>query len=414
MYKTPPSFEGVRQINRGKVLTLIHESPGIDRTEIAGLIGITNAAITNIVNELIRSRLVEEGPSSVIALTRGRKRVGLWINKHGGYVLGVSVLATHASVTLSNLLGTVIDEVSFYPKSPADPFNTLDEVAYHAAKLCKLHKVKRSRLLGVGFAIAGFLNKTSQSLQSAPYLGWPKFDLREEFQRRFKCPLVIENVTRCIASAETRIGSFIGAKNLVLVRAALGVGGAIISDGELLTGNRYLAGDLGHLLAERDGVLCSCGKRGCLNTVASGWSIIHKLGMGDSGYENIKQFRSLDKLLRDIINDCNEEDSQTADLVRNAGALLGTHLVNVLQVLDTEFCVLTGPLGRNRIYVEAFRSQLIEVGYQGKVVCSEDTNVLSPAAASVGLAMSNLVFSASLNVDALMDESLNHSIAARR
>jgi N-acetylglucosamine repressor len=414
MYKTPPSFEGVRQINRGKVLTLIHESPGIDRTEIAGLVGITNAAITNIVNELIRSRLVEEGPSSVISLTRGRKRVGLWINKHGGYVLGVSVLATHTSVTLSNLLGTVIDEVSFYPKSPADPFNTLDEVAYHAAKLCKLHKVKRSRLLGVGFAIAGFLNKTSQSLQSAPYLGWPKFDLREEFQRRFKCPLVIENVTRCIASAETRIGSFIGAKNLVLVRAALGVGGAIISDGELLTGNRYLAGDLGHLLAERDGVLCSCGKRGCLNTVASGWSIIHKLGMGDSGYENIKQFRSLDKLLRDIINDCNEEDSQTADLVRNAGALLGTHLVNVLQVLDTEFCVLTGPLGRNRIYVEAFRNQLIEVGYQGKVVCSEDTNVLSPAAASVGLALSNLVFSASLNVDALMGESLNHSIAARR
>ena len=414
MYKTPPSFEGVRQINRGKVLTLIHESPGIDRTEIAGLVGITNAAITNIVNELIRSRLVEEGPSSVIALTRGRKRVGLWINKHGGYVLGVSVLATHASVTLSNLLGTVIDEVSFYPKSPADPFNTLDEVAYHAAKLCKLHKVKRSRLLGVGFAIAGFLNKTSQSLQSAPYLGWPKFDLREEFQRRFKCPLVIENVTRCIASAETRIGSFIGAKNLVLVRAALGVGGAIISDGELLTGNRYLAGDLGHLLAERDGVLCSCGKRGCLNTVASGWSIIHKLGMGDSGYENIKQFRSHDKLLRDIINDCNDENSQTADLVRNAGALLGTHLVNVLQVLDTEFCVLTGPLGRNRIYVEAFRNQLIEVGYQGKVVCSEDTNVLSPAAASVGLALSNLVFSASLNVDALMDESLNHSIAARR
>jgi len=93
--------------------------------------------------------------------------------------------------------------------------------------------------------------------------------------------------------------------------------------------------------------------------------------------------------------------------------LLGTHLVNVLQVLDSEFCVLTGPLGRNRIYVESFRNQLIEVGYLGKVVCSEDTNVLSPAAASVGLALSNLVFSASLNVDALMAESLNHSMEAR-
>lgn len=414
MYKNTTNFEGVRQTNRGKVLTLIHESPGIDRTEIAASVGITNAAITNIVSELIRSRLVEEGAPSVVSLNRGRKRVGLWINKDGGYVLGVTVLATHASVTLTDLLGAVIDEVSFYPKLPADPFSTLDEVAHHAAKICKLHKVTQSRLLGVGFAIAGFLNETSQSLQSAPYLGWPKFDLRDELWLRFKCPLVIENVTRCIAIAETRIGSFIGAKNLVLVRAALGVGGAIISDGELLTGNRYLAGDLGHLLAERDGVLCSCGKRGCLNTVASGWSIIHKLGMGDSAYENIKQFRSHDKLLRDIINDCNDEDSQTAALVRNAGALLGTHLVNVLQVLDSEFCVLTGPLGRNRIYVESFRNQLIEVGYLGKVVCSEDTNVLSPAAASVGLALSNLVFSASLNVDALMAESLNHSMEARR
>jgi len=414
MYTNTTNFEGVRQTNRGKVLTLIHESPGIDRTEIATSVGITNAAITNIVSELIRSRLVEEGAPSAVSFNRGRKRVGLWINKDGGYVLGVTVLATHASVTLTDLLGTVIDEVSFYPKLPADPFSTLDEVAHHAAKICKLHKVAQSRLLGVGFAIAGFLNETSQSLQSAPYLGWPKFDLRDELWLRFKCPLVIENVTRCIAIAETRIGSFIGAKNLVVVRAALGVGGAIISDGELLTGNRYLAGDLGHLLAERDGVLCSCGKRGCLNTVASGWSIIHKLGMGDSGYENIKQFRSHDKLLRDIINECNDEDSQTADLVRNAGALLGTHLFNVLQVLDTEFCVLTGPLGRNRIYVEAFRNRLIEVGYLGKIVCSEDTNVLSPAAASVGLALSNLVFSASLNVDALMAESLNHSMAARR
>jgi predicted NBD/HSP70 family sugar kinase len=414
MHASTANFEGVRQTNRGKVLTLIHENPGIDRTEIAVLVGITNAAVTNIVNELIRSRLVEEGAPSGISHNRGRKRVGLSINKEGGFVLGITVLQTHASVTLADLLGNVIEEIYFYPKSPSDPYSTLDEVAHHATRICKLQKVAPSRLLGVGLAIAGFLNEASQSLQSAPYLGWPKFNLPDELLHRFKCPLAIQNVTRCIAIAETRIGSFIGAKNLVVARAGLGIGGAIISDGELLTGNRYLAGDLGHLLAECNGILCSCGKRGCLNTVASGWSIIHKLGMVSPKYENIKQFRSYDKLLRDIINDCSHKDSKTAVFVRDAGSLLGAHLGNVLQVLDTEFCVLTGPLGRNRIYAEAFRNQLNDVGYQGKVVCGENTKILSPAASSVGLALSNLVFAASLNVDALIDETFNHSMAARR
>ena len=75
-FKTSRS-DGVRQVNRARVMRLIQDKSGIDRTELASLIGVSNAAITNIVNELIAANIVQETISSGDSVARGRKRVGL-------------------------------------------------------------------------------------------------------------------------------------------------------------------------------------------------------------------------------------------------------------------------------------------------------------------------------------------------
>jgi len=400
--------EGVRRNNRASVMALIHEHYGIDRTELASLVGVTNAAITNIVNELIRAELVEEVASKNISVNRGRKRVGLKINDRGGFVLGITVLATNASVTLASLTGNVIDEVSFYPKKPTDPVSTLDEVAEQAMLICERHAVPSARLLGVGFAIAGFLNEELQTLESAPYLGWPKFDLRHELAMRFKKPLAIENVTRCIAFAETRIGNFVGASSLMVIRAALGLGGAIVTNGQLMTGFSNLAGDIGHISAQSDGNLCSCGKQGCLNTIASGWAVMKRLGINEGRYKNISQFRTQDRILRDILGEDDDEFTDKADVICETGRLLADHSVNLLQALDAEFCLLTGPLGRHKLYANAFRSRLMEYGYNRNIVLGNEVDILTPATASVGLALSNLVFAPSLSIDELVRDETTY------
>ncbi|MDB2390337.1 ROK family transcriptional regulator [Alphaproteobacteria bacterium] len=399
--------EGVRQNNRASVMALIHEHDGIDRTELASFVGVTNAAITNIVNELMRAELVEEVESKNTSGNRGRKRVGLKITDNGGFVLGITVLATNASVTLANLNGSVVDEVSFYPTLPTDPFNTLDEIAEHSVVICARHNIPNSKLLGVGFAIAGFLNEEAQTLESAPYLGWPKFDLRHELTKRFRKPLAIENVARCIAFAETRTGNFVGANSLVVIRAALGLGGAIVSDGHLMTGFNNLAGDFGHMAVQRDGNLCSCGQRGCLNTIASGWAVMNRLGINQGRYKNISQFRTQDKILRDILDEDDDEFANKADVISETGSLLAEHSVNLLQALDTEFCLLTGPLGRHHLYATAFRNRLVECGFKGNIVLGNEVSILTPATASVGLALSKLVFAPSLNIDALVTHEPN-------
>ena len=103
--------DGVRKTNRARVMRLIHDSPGVYRTELALSVGVSNAAITNIVNELLRAGLVQEVDSQHSPGTRGRRRVGLRIDGTGGYVMGINVLATNVSIVLADICGGVIDEI---------------------------------------------------------------------------------------------------------------------------------------------------------------------------------------------------------------------------------------------------------------------------------------------------------------
>ena len=87
--------ESIRKRNRSRVMGLIQELPGIDRTELALSVGVSNAAITNIVNELLIAGIVSETNSQQNLKHRGRRRVSLQIENKGGFVLGINVLASY-------------------------------------------------------------------------------------------------------------------------------------------------------------------------------------------------------------------------------------------------------------------------------------------------------------------------------
>ena len=100
----------------------------VDRTELALSVGVSNAAITNIVNELIRAGLVQEVDSQHISGSRGRRRIGLRIDGTGGYVMGINVLATNVSIVLADIRGSVIDEIDVNPTQIRNPHRTLSQI----------------------------------------------------------------------------------------------------------------------------------------------------------------------------------------------------------------------------------------------------------------------------------------------
>ena len=293
--------DGVRQVNRARVMRLIQDKSGIDRTELASLIGVSNAAITNIVNELIAADIVQETISSGDSVARGRKRVGLQIDRSGGFVLGITAIATSVSIVLANIRGEVIDEVDVDPTYIENPEHTLKQIHKKARIVLQRNAVPMDRLFGIGFCVAGYLASDEQSLEFAPYIGWPNFNLSVKLQNMFGQNISVENVNRCIAMAEIRFGTMAETKDMILIRSALGLGGALVNEGRVLRGSQNFGGNLGHVLAVPDGELCSCGKRGCLNTVAAGWAVIHKLGAASSSYDTINKYRAQNEQLRELL-----------------------------------------------------------------------------------------------------------------
>ena len=389
--------DGVRQVNRARVMRLIQDKSGIDRTELASLIGVSNAAITNIVNELIAADIVQETISSGDFVARGRKRVGLQIDRSGGFVLGITAIATSVSIVLANIRGEVIDEVDVDPTYIENPEHTLKQIHKKARIVLQRNAVPMDRLFGIGFCIAGYLASDEQSLEFAPYLGWPNFNLSAKLQNMFGQNISVENVNRCIAMAEIRFGTMAETKDMILIRSALGLGGALVNEGRVLRGSQNFGGNFGHVLAVPDGELCSCGKRGCLNTVAAGWAVIHKLGAASSSYDTINKYRVQNEQLRELLGSEKMGDEKVISALSEAGSTLATHLLPIIQIMNPEAICLTGPVGRHSAYAESFRRTLLQFDLNCQIVLGNEAKIITPSMASVYLALSDMVYSPNFN-----------------
>jgi len=103
--------------------------------------------------------------------------------------------------------------------------------------------------------------------------GWENFPLRDELERRFGVSVVVDNDANAGALGEWVFGAGRGIDDLIYVNIGTGIGSGVISGGRLVRGWRNLAGEIGHMTVKLDGPVCSCGRRGCLESLASGSAI---------------------------------------------------------------------------------------------------------------------------------------------
>jgi len=126
---------------------------------------------------------------------------------------------------------------------------------------------------GVGVGVAGQVVKESGKVHYAPNLDWHQVPLGENLARELNMPVKVTNDVRAITLGEWRFGAGKGCDDLICVFVGTGVGGGIVSGGRLLTGDGNSAGEVGHLVVDLHGPLCTCGNQGCLETLAGGWAI---------------------------------------------------------------------------------------------------------------------------------------------
>ena len=125
-------------------------------------------------------------------------------------------------------------------------------------------------MLGVGVGAPGPINDRDGSVSVGINIGWNDFPLKKMLQEELSLPVAIDNDANVAALGEMWKGAGEGASDMLCITLGTGVGGGVIANGDILHGVNGAAGEIGHMtVVTEDGVLCNCGKKGCLETVAS-------------------------------------------------------------------------------------------------------------------------------------------------
>ncbi|MFG2639784.1 ROK family protein [Streptomyces sp. NPDC048370] len=356
MKTTPPTREpkadkaSVRRHNLSLVLRTVHDAGETTRAAVAAHVGLTRAAVSSLVEQLLEQGfLVESGKT--FSGQAGRPGTVLKPADTGPAGLGVEINVDYVSVCVVDLAGADRVRVTEpLDNRAAEPAEVLARAAGLAAEALRSAAERDLRPAGVRLALPGLVSYGT--VHQAPNLGWNRVPADRLFGEALtalragrtgtpgmtgapgtagapspELPVASDNEANAAALAELWFGALAEVRSFLYLTGEIGVGGAIVVDGELLRGAHGFAGEIGHLPVDADGPLCRCGSRGCLEQYAGQSALLR--GSGAAGVEELARAA-----------DAGEPRAVAA--VEEAGRMLGLALSGAVNLLDPEAVVLGG------------------------------------------------------------------------
>ncbi|MFF0730201.1 ROK family protein [Streptomyces chartreusis] len=326
----PNTQQGMRRRNLARVMHTVSAEGPLSRAAVASRIGLTRAAVSTLVDELIRSGLLEElGPERPGRV--GRPGSALAVSGHGPAGIGAEIGVDHLAVCAVDLRGEVraraVRQGANRGRVPGPVIEELEALVREVVA-----EAEREGLWPAGLAVAvpGLVARDTRTVVRAPNLDWHDTDLAELLPTEF--PLTVGNEADFGALAELWLGDGTP-RDFLHVSAEIGIGAAVVVDGGLLRGTRGFAGELGHVPVEPYGPECPCGGRGCLEQYAGEEAVLRAAGL-EPGEDRVGL----------LATRAAEGDEDVRRALRDAGTALGIALTGAVNLLDPESVVLGGAL----------------------------------------------------------------------
>lgn len=337
---TKASKHDSRRSNLRTTLELVSTRGATSRAEIARQTGLSRAAVSSLVTELIDQSWLRE-------LGRGESAGGkpptlLALNERARDIITIDLGHRPFQAGLVDLAGRI------HERSIGEWQGSLSGTAAidAAVEMIQAMVEKASApILGIGVGSPGIIAPDGRVLE-APNLDWHGLDLGAELRRRFDFPVSIANDAAMAALAEFRRHPT--DRNLILVKMGRGIGAGLVLNGELYKGQHSAAGEIGHVRVIEDGAPCRCGRSGCLESVASVPAILSKLGADpDQAPWDAVALASI------------YGDSAVRPALTGAGRAIGAALAGVVATLDVGHVILASELmNASDILVDAVRYEL--------------------------------------------------------
>lgn len=256
--------EYIKQSNKSMVLNIIKIDGPISRADIGKITGMSPTSVSRIAASLIEQGLVKE--TELYSNGVGRKAILLDIDMESVMTIGVYLNKNITMIGIVNFGG----EVLFYEKTKLD---TKNEPELVIKKLCdKIENlltksgVDINRIVGVGVGLPGIIDAHNGVVVFSAQLGWKNVNVIKEIEKNLGLKAVVDNDVKLKALGESLYGSAKNSKSTALISIGSGVGSALIINGEIFRGETNIAGEIGHITLDPNGMFCDCGRRGCLQT----------------------------------------------------------------------------------------------------------------------------------------------------
>lgn len=398
------NLERKKYLQKFKIIKHLYIKGAESNAAICDRFIISSPTSMKLLNQLIKEGLVwKKGRGQSV----GGRRPDLYgLRDHSFFALGLHIERYKLRMAIYDNNNNSLAKTEIFPFSISKDPAAIDQLYQLASQLIADSGIAQDKLLGIGICMPGLVS--SKEGRSFTYFlkAQEQDSLQQLMEEKFEKPVFILNDAKSACQAEFRFGQAQNKKNSLVISLDWGLGLGIIMDGKMQSGASGFAGEFGHIPLVEDGLLCTCGKRGCLETVASGIALTRmaKEGVksGQSSMLNALSEEELEKIApQDIIEAANNGDQFAINILSEIGMNLGKGIAILIQLYNPELIILEGKIAEAKQYITTPVQQSI------------NTYCMTQLRERTSIALSTLGSEASLlgSVTAVMENVFSRKIA---
>ena len=333
------------------ILALCAKHKDYSIADLSKICNISIPTITKILGELSAAGMIED--HGKFSSAGGRKPSVFGLNPKAGYFVGIDIFRDSISIAVLDFAGNVLDtrgDIQFVFEGSRASCSAI-------SRLIREHLLESgfeiSKVQCYGFALPGRVNhETGYSFSffiddHTPICGVLEAELG--------APVTIENDSRAMTFGEYVAGVGANGQHVLFMNVGWGLGMGVIIDGKILYGKSGFSGEFGHFPILDNEQICRCGKKGCLETGASGSAlhriIVGKLKQGRASILSDTYIRNKDVTLEEIFKAIEIEDVLSIEAIEEVGTTLGKGLAGLINIFNPELVIIGGALARAKEYL---------------------------------------------------------------
>ena len=350
-----------KHFQKKKIVRALYLHGPMALADVMKRLKVSAPTVQGLLDELLQEDIIHLTGSGS---SKGGRRPNLFgLQKNALYVLSIDIGNYSTRIALFNSInkkGKRYKELKLELKNDISVVNRIYEAAN---KLIKDSGIDENHLLGVGIDMPGLVE--SEAGINHTILNFEK-PVRDQFVDLFQKPVVILNDAQAKALAEFRFGKAIGKQNVLVLHLGWGIGMGMVLNGKPYTGFRGFSGEFAHIpMTDERGYLCHCGKRGCLETVASGSALtrmaIEAIEKGEMTLISEMANKQTNNITLELILKAAQQGDQFAiSIISKTGFELGKGISSLIQILNPEMIILAGPMANAGSYLITSIEQAIQ------------------------------------------------------